>query len=470
MSSSVLSVPPNNCIPSGVSMPPSPPAECPRSPHTGDFYFIRLPSACPSLELNSLVEESHPPLPAGRLQYAELRAKGVLTTDELRELIRDQESDRVERAVSKSNTDNFGEAICALANDFPDHRRPGYLIIGPHDDGEVSGPPETDRLLGNLSAIASDVNLEPLPAITVQQYTLPEGEVIVVEVMPSDLPPVRYKGRVWIRIGPSRRSANQQAERILTEKRTALQRTFDARPCLGCGVDDLVMDLFRVTYLQAAVDPAVIRENDRTVEEQMASLRLYDLAAERPTYAGALVLANDPLFWLPGAWIQFVRWAGTTMEDDPISEKQFSGDLISVLREVAAFVSLPAQSRPVAESAMREQVLSDYPVVAIRELLLNAIMHRSYKSNAPVRFFWYDDRIEIQNPGGLYGAASPENFPRQTDYRNPVVSEVLATLGYVNRFGRGVIRAQAALRNNGNPKADFEFEASHVLATIWRAP
>ena len=96
-------------------------------------------------------------------------------------------------------------------------------------------------------------------------------------------------------------------------------------------------------------------------------------------------------------------------------------------------------------------------------------MHRSYESNAPVRFYWYDDRIEIQNPGGLYGMVSPENFPLQTDYRNPVLSEALATLGYVNAFGRGVIRAQEALRRNGNPKAEFTFETSHVLATIRRA-
>ena len=394
----------------------------------------------------------------------------MLPTDKLRALIRDQESDRVERTVSKSKTDKFGEAICAFANDFRNHGLPGYLLIGVDDDGRVSGIAVTDQMLRNLSALASNVNLEPLPAIAVQRYTLPEGEVVIIEVTPSDLPPVRYKGRVWIRIGPSRRRASQQEERILVEKRTAAQRTFDARPCPGCTVDDLALELFRSTYLPMAVDLAVIQENDRAVEEQMASLRLYDLSAGCPTQAGVLAFAKDPLHWLPGAWIQFVRWAGTTMADDPIGEKRFSGDLITVLREVEAFVSVLPQSRPVTESALRERMLSDYPVVAIRELLLNAIMHRSYESNAPVRFYWYEDRVEIQNPGGLYGAASPENFPRQTDYRNPVVSEVLATLGYVNRFGRGVIRAQAALRSNGNPDAEFTFEPSHVLTTIWRVP
>ena len=393
----------------------------------------------------------------------------MLTTDELRALIRDHESDRVELTTSKSNTEKFGQAICAFANDFPAYGLPGYLVIGVHDDGRASGLVVTDKLQRNLSALASDVNFEPRPTMSVRKHTLPDGEVAVIEVTPSELPPVRYKGRVWIRIGPSRRGASQQEERILIEKRTAHSRTFDAQPCLGCNIDDLATDLFRIAYLPAAVDPAVIQENDRTITEQMASLRLYDIAAGCPTQAGALVLAKDPLRWLPGAWIQFVRWAGTTMADDPVNERKFSGDLITVLREVDTFIPLPAQSRPIAESGLRERTLSDYPVVAIRELLLNAIMHRSYESNAPVRFYWYDDRIEIQNPGGLYGAASPENFPRQTDYRNPVVSEVLASLGYVNRFGRGVFRAQAALRSNGNPEAEFQFESSHVLATILRA-
>jgi ATP-dependent DNA helicase RecG len=202
----------------------------------------------------------------------------------------------------------------------------------------------------------------------------------------------------------------------------------------------------------------------------MASLRFYDLASDCPTNAGAILFAKEPLRWIPGAYVQFVRWAGTTMADNPASEKRFSGDLLTVLREMQAFLSLPALSSPVAESALRERTETDYPSVAIRELLWNAVMHRSYESNAPVRFYWYDDRIEIQNPGGLYGMASPENFPRQTDYRNPVVSEAMATLGFVNAFGRGVIRAQDALRKNGNPPAEFTFETSHVLATIRRKP
>ena len=116
----------------------------------------------------------------------------MLTADALRALIADHESDRVELTVSTTNTDKFGEAICAFANDFPNHRQPGYLVVGVEDDGTVRGGTVTDALLRNLGALRSNVNIEPLPAMTVQKHALPEGEVAVVEVLPSDLPPVRY--------------------------------------------------------------------------------------------------------------------------------------------------------------------------------------------------------------------------------------------------------------------------------------
>ncbi|MCY4121095.1 MAG: putative DNA binding domain-containing protein, partial [Acidobacteria bacterium] len=224
----------------------------------------------------------------------------MLTKDELRTLIADHESDRVELTTSTTKTDKFGEAVCAFANDFPNHGQPGYLIIGVDDKARFSGLTVGDELLKNLGALRSNVNIEPLPAMTVQKYSLPEGEVAVVQVLPSDLPPVRYKGRVWIRVGPARRGASQQEERILIEKRTALQRTFDLRPCTGCTMNDLILDLFLVTYLPAAVERSVIEENNRTDAEQMASLRFYDLAAGCPTNAGALLFGRDPLRCVPG--------------------------------------------------------------------------------------------------------------------------------------------------------------------------
>jgi ATP-dependent DNA helicase RecG len=101
--------------------------------------------------------------------------------------------------------------------------------------------------------------------------------------------------------------------------------------------------------------------------------------------------------------------------------------------------------------------------------LNNAVMHRDYESNAPVKFYEFADRIEISNPGGLYGAARPDNFPHQNDYRNPVIAESMKIMGYVNRFNRGIETAIKELEANGNPKPVFEYNLPlHFGVTIYK--
>lgn len=127
---------------------------------------------------------------------------------------------------------------------------------------------------------------------------------------------------------------------------------------------------------------------------------------------------------------------------------------VLVVDRINAFVRTLFPSRPVPLSALQEQQVTPYPQLAIRELLMNAVMHRDYQSNAPIRFYQFSDRIEIQNPGGLYGAAA--DFPRQNDYRNPKIAEAMKNLAYVNQFGRGIATVQAALHTNGNQPAEFD--------------
>ncbi|MGA2870006.1 MAG: ATP-binding protein [Verrucomicrobiota bacterium] len=128
-----------------------------------------------------------------------------------------------------------------------------------------------------------------------------------------------------------------------------------------------------------------------------------------------------------------------------------------MLRELESFVRGLPTAHPVEVSALREEMVYDFPATAIRELIMNAVSHRSYEAASPIRFYRFSDRLEIISPGPLYGEATPANFPRQTSYRNPVIAEALAVLGFVNQYGRGVLRAQAALKANGSPEAQFEF-------------
>lgn len=102
----------------------------------------------------------------------------MITTDEIRAMLLDVENDRVERTISTTNTDKFGQAICAFANDLPNHNLPGYLFLGVTEDGAVSGINVTDELLKNIAAIRTDGNIQPQPSMVVQkvQRELRENE------------------------------------------------------------------------------------------------------------------------------------------------------------------------------------------------------------------------------------------------------------------------------------------------------
>ena len=391
----------------------------------------------------------------------------MVTENDLIKLMLDSESDRVERTISINNTDKFSQAICAFANDMPNHKQSGFLLIGVNDDGQVSGLTVTDQLLKDLGAIRSDGNILPQPAMTVSKFKFEDGEIAVVEVIPSDLPPVRYKGSVWIRVGPRKARANEQEERILFERRVSSARSFDARPCIESSIDDLALGQFD-SYRREAVDADIIAENHRPIPHQLASLRLYDPSQNKPTHAGLLLVGKDPRAYMPGAYIQYVKFPNQSSIDIPDDQAEISGDLLTVLRELDARLRLLIQTSLYKETALQEKTVFNYPEIAIRELLMNAVMHRNYDSNSPIRFYVFSDHIEIQSPGGLYGEATQANFPTRNSYRNPIVAEAMKSLGFVNRFGYGVQRAQALLAQNGNKPAQFEFDERSVLVKVFR--
>ncbi len=396
----------------------------------------------------------------------------MLTADEVRALAAVLESDRVERTVSTDDTDKFRDAICAFANDLADHRQPGYLLIGVANDGRIVGADVTDQLLTSLSSRRDDGQILPLPSMNVAKVDMGGGiAVAVVEVFPSDSPPVRSQGRIRVRVGPRCVSASEADERRLTERRIAQVRTFDERPCNGARIGDLLLDSFKTSYLPQVVAREVLAANRRTDEERLASLRFFDPRRGEPTNAAILLFGADTLAWLPGAYVQFLRYEGSDLTTRVLDDKQLTGNLVTQLAELDNLLPIQIWTARVPAGGLRNESLPDYPIVAIRELAINAMMHRRYEgTNAPVRISWFSDRVEIQSPGGLYGEVTPQNFGRMADYRNPVLAEAMKALGYVEKYGTGVAMSVAALERNGNPAPNFEFQPNFVMATVRGRP
>ncbi len=392
---------------------------------------------------------------------------------ELEALLADLECDRVERKASLADRERIRETICAFANDMPGHAKPGVLFVGVNDDGSCAGLPITDDLLRTLADMRSDGNIVPFPRMSVEKRRLRGCEVAVVIVHPSEAPPVRCKGRVWIRVGPRRAVATPEEERKLTERRRALDLPFDLRAVWDARLEDLDVDLFRHTYLPGAVVPEFIEQNRRSIAEQMASLRLVSRAGGTPvpTVAGLLVVGKDPCAFIPGAYIQFLRIAGDDLADPIQDAATINGALPHLIRHVEDKLEAHLQVARDLTAGPVETATPDYPIAALQQLVRNAVLHRDYEgSRAPVRICWFADRIEILSPGGPFGQVNRANFgrPGVTDYRNPHLAEAMRNLGYVQKFGVGIALARSALEKNGNPPPEFQVEDSYVLVVLRR--
>ena len=380
----------------------------------------------------------------------------MITKDEIQELLHSTETYRVERTTSTGDMDKFQEAICAFANDLPNSRKNGYLILGAYDNGELSGLKVTDDLLKKIAAIRSNGNILPIPVMSVDRFQFPEGDLLVAEVSPSDLPPVRYRGRTFIRIGPRRDIATEAEERILAERRMSFMATFDTMPCLAAKLNDINTDLLRTKYLIPLLGNELVESDSRPIEEQMAAVGMYDTEHNCPTYAAVVLFGYKPRRFMPGLYVQYVRFKGEDVTSEVENEMQLEGNYCELLPRLESLLELSViKKKPVFVSILREEMVSNYPYQAIRELLLNACMHRDMQSNTPLRFYEFACHLEILNAGGLYGNARPENFPSVNDYRNPLVASAMKTLGYVNMFNRGVGQVQTDLKENGNQPAEF---------------
>lgn len=293
--------------------------------------------------------------------------------------------------------------------------------------------------------------------------------VAAIVVQPSASPPVRYDGRTYIRVGPSRRLATAEEEAALAERRQAANLPFDARPLTSATLGDLDLSLFSTEILPQLVAADVLAENGRPTEQQLASLRLVASADHRPTPTGVLLIGRDPEQHLPGAWVQFIRFDGMELSDPVLSQHRISGTVPEAVLEAEEILRSHIETVVSFEGRRTEVRTPSVPFEALQQLLRNALLHRTYEaSNAPVRISWFDDRIEIHSPGGPYGQVTVETIgqPGLTDYRNPTLAGALNRLGFVQRFGVGIQISRDRLAQNGNPPLEFQASVAAVAAIV----
>jgi ATP-dependent DNA helicase RecG len=188
-----------------------------------------------------------------------------------------------------------------------------------------------------------------------------------------------------------------------------------------------------------------------------------------PTYAGLLLFGHTPQRWLPTAQILAARFSGHSFGDRFVRE-EMNGSLISQLQQAEKFLRANLQS-VVRMIGLSHQEVLEYPFEAVRELIVNAIAHRDYNLQGDsIHLNIFSNRLEVTSPGGLPGPITIENILSARYSRNPVIVQVMADLGYVERLGYGLDRAVTSMRQNSLTPPRFEESAGTFQVTLHNTP
>ena len=311
----------------------------------------------------------------------------------------------------------------------------GRLLIGIEDDsGEVLGVGDPLDEEERLCSLIAD-SIEPRLVPNVELISLEDKTLLRVEVYPSGSRPhwLRKEGPsegVYVRLGSTNRKADR--ELIAELKRGVEGKSFDEQALPDRTVDDLDFD--------AAT--ACFERHRKLVKNDLESLRLVARHQGHlvPTVGGMLLFGKDREMVFPDAWIQCGRFIGKD-KADIFDHIDIHEHLPVAVERVMEFLKKHAM-RGADFSELRRKDVWSIPLTILREAVVNAIVHADYSQRgAPVRIAFFDDRIEIENPGILLpGLTVADMLQGVSKIRNHVIARVFRELDLIEQWGSGVPR------------------------------
>lgn len=364
--------------------------------------------------------------------------------------------------LKESWNDECLKALAALAN-----TRGGTLRVGVRNDRSILGWQGDGKDQEAISSqIVSTLQVHPASILIEERNGLP---VLVIR-MHQAAAPVALRGRFYRRVGNSSRDLPaEELPRFLLER---TGQTWDALPA-GYGVEEMsaaTVDDFKALARERIPELAP----SDTTEAILSKLRLIlpDKRAKRATF---LLFGQDPQRLTPTAQVQVGRFKdGDTIIDD----KRIDGNLFQQVNQVEQILrnylfiryEFPAgrEGRIGAEAMQREEVW-EFPYKAVREAVINALIHRDYASTGRVQIRVYDDRMVISNPGGLPDGLTVGDLlrePHDSLPRNPILAQICYYAKLVEQWGSGTIRMGTACRAQNLPDPIFQSTPYSFTVTL----
>ncbi len=336
----------------------------------------------------------------------------------------------------------------------------GTVLVGVSPRaGRIQGVRDPEEMIDRIfqAALLSD----PPLVLPVPRSETVEGVQVLRVTVPPGLPHVySLEGRYLGRSGKRESPLPARQLRALLVERGVIQ--FESRVPPEASLDDLDFEQV-AAYLEALGLPGE-EDAEKVLQRRGCLVRQDDKL--RPTYAALLLFGKHPQQWLPSASVLAARFPGMAFSDAFIKQ-EIRGTLPDQLRQAEAFVRDNLRS-VVRLAALTREETPEYPLEAVRELLVNAIAHRDYgQQGDTIHLHIFADRLEVHSPGGLPGPVTIQNLLEARFSRNAVIAQVLSDLGFVERLGYGLNRVVTVMKQNNLPQPKFEEVGGTFRVTLF---
>lgn len=345
--------------------------------------------------------------------------------------------------------DEHLRSVCAFANSGG-----GRIEIGRDDSGRVTGAPGAKQLLEDLPNKLRDI----LGIVAAVNLLEAEGKALVEIVVPSLQHPISLRGRYYVRSGSTvQELKGASLDRFLLERHG---RTWDEVVAVGVTLGDLSAQALN-RFRELAKGHGRLREADLDPRSSILVKRLNLMAEGRLTRAAVLLFHPEPERFFKGA---FVRLGAFRSPSDLAYHDTITGDLFTQVDRTLELILSKYLRAAVLYSGVQRIERYPVPTAALREALLNALIHRDYAVPAPVQIKVFPDRLRVWNPAVL-----PENWTLKTLLQehpsiphNPALANAFFRAGSIETWGRGIGKIFDACRAEGNPRPRLIFEAGGI--------
>jgi ATP-dependent DNA helicase RecG len=366
----------------------------------------------------------------------------------------------------KKSTGELREAMAALCG-MLNAASGGKVIFGVTDDGAVVGQDFAERTLGEIANESR--RLEPKADVTTTRLDLPSGgTLVVVEARATEPGPFTYDGRPCLRVGrTTQRMSRDEFDQRVADRLHA-RKPWDGWTAQGWTIEDLDAAEIRSAVRDAVATKRLLAAPDEHPEQVLRRLDL--LGGEGLTRAAVILFGENDRVTFPIGELRLARFAGTT-KSEFLDNRQYDGNAFHLLDIAERFLreSVPVASRFVPGQMARIDI-PRYPPLAVREALINGLIHRDYSvGGGAVSLGIYDDRLEVTSTGPLPPGITVEKLKGTHDSipRNPLVATTFHRRGLIERWGRGTNKIIEECERAECPAPEFEDTGVSVIVRFW---